>query len=108
MRLIMARYPFTDLHSYKDYVVFVQTYSPDRFRPREGFGPDEQWTLDLAFDGLRLGLRMAAEEKGPLPAFNTCNQLVEDAYVHYRVGRMRDGFFKLEEMQKLLKKIRTQ
>ena len=27
--------PFTDLHSFKDFVTYVQTYLPDRFPPRE-------------------------------------------------------------------------
>ncbi len=101
----MARFGFSDLHSFKDYVVFAQTCAPDRFPPREGVGPEEQWTLDLAFEGLRLGLRMAVEEIGEQPTFAICRQLVAEAYTHYREGRMRDGFFKLEEMQTLLKKI---
>lgn len=100
-----ARFPFSDLHSFKDYVVFVQTYLPDRFRPREGVGPADQWTLDLAFEGLRLGLRMAVEEKGERDEFTQGKLLVEDAYTAYRGGQMRDGFFKLEELRKLLKKI---
>jgi hypothetical protein len=100
-----AAFPFSDLHSFKDYVVFVQTYLPDRFRPREGAGPAEQWTLGLAFEGLRLGLRMAAEEKGERPEFSRGRALVEEAYVSYRDGRVRDGFFKLEELQKLLRKV---
>jgi hypothetical protein len=100
-----APYPFSDLHSFKDYVVFVQTYLPDRFRPREGVGPAHQWTLDLAFEGLRLGLRMAADEKGEREEFARGSVLVEDAYAAYRDGRVRDGFFKLEELQKVLKKV---
>lgn len=104
----MAKFPFTDLHSFKDYVVFVQTYAPNRFRSREGVAPTDQWTLDLAFDGLRLGLRLAAQEKGDLPALATCWGLVDEAYDHYREGRVRDGFLKLEEIQKLLKKIPSQ
>jgi hypothetical protein len=48
-----ARFPFTDLHSFKDYVVFVQTYLPNRFRPREGAGPTDQWTLDTHRHRLR-------------------------------------------------------
>jgi len=101
----MAKFPFTDLHSFKDYVVFVQTCAPDRFRPREGVDPNEQWTLELAFEGLRRGLLMASEEKGERPAFAECRSLVEDAFTHYREGRIREGFFKLEEVQKLLRKI---
>jgi hypothetical protein len=30
---------------------------------------------------------------------------LEDAYAAYRAGRARDGFFKLEELQKLLKRV---
>ena len=100
-----AHFGFSDLHSFKDYVVFVQTYLPDRFHPREGVGSADQWTLDLAFEGLRLGLRMAVEEKGEREEFTRGGSLVEDAYAAYRDGRKRDGFFKLEELQKLLKEV---
>ena len=100
-----ARFGFSDLHSFKDYVVFVQSYLPDEFPPREGVGPDEQWTLDLAFEGLRLGLRMAIEEKGKRDEFTLGARLVEDAYAAYRDGPVRDGFFRLEELRELLKKI---
>jgi hypothetical protein len=100
-----AAFPFSDLHSYKDYVVFVQTYLPDRFRPREGVGPADQWTLDLAFEGLRLGLKMAAEEKGEREEFTRGLVLVEEAFAAYRKKDVRGGFFKLEELQKLLKKV---
>ena len=31
--------------------------------------------------------------------------LVEEAYAAYRNGQLREGFFKLEELQKLLKKV---
>ena len=100
-----AAFPFSDLHSFKDYVVFVQTYLPDRFPPREGVGADDQWTFDFAFEGLRLGLRMAVEEIGEREVFTQGELLVEEAFAAYRDGRVRDGFFKLEELQKLLKKI---
>lgn len=102
-----AHFGFSDLHSFKDYVVFVQSYLPNEFPPREGVGPDEQWTLDLAFEGLRLGLRMAVEEKGERDEFTRGESLVEEAYAAYREGLVRDGFFKLEELQKLLKKVPT-
>jgi hypothetical protein len=100
-----AAFPFSDLHSFKDYVGFVQLSAPDRFIVREGVGPADQWTLDLAFDGLRLGLRMAIEEKGHRQEFTQSESLVQEAYAAYRDGRVRDGFFKLEEVQKLLEKV---
>jgi hypothetical protein len=101
------RFPFSDLHAFKDYVTFVQTYAPDRFRHREGASADEQWTLDLAFEGLREGLRMGVQEKGECSQFSACHSLVEEALDHYRGGRMREGFSKLEEVRKLLGRIPT-
>ena len=46
----MAKFPFTDLHSFKDYVGFVQLCAPNRFPRRDGVSAEEQWTLDLAFE----------------------------------------------------------
>ncbi|HWB59432.1 MAG TPA: hypothetical protein VG733_08070 [Chthoniobacteraceae bacterium] len=101
----MAQFPFTDLHSFKDYVGFVKLCSPDEFPFRDGASPEEQWTLDLAFKGLRFGLALSVKEKGERPAFEECRRLVEDAYKHYRDGDKRQGFFALEEVCKLLRKI---
>jgi hypothetical protein len=61
-----ARFPFTDLHSFKDYVGFVKLCCPDLFPVREGADPEDQWSLDLAFRGLRLGIDLARKEKGDL------------------------------------------
>ncbi len=104
----MAKFPFTDLHSFKDYVGFVQLCAPNRFPKRDGVSAEEQWTLDLAFEGLRLGLKLATEEKGPLSVFSQCGQLIDGAYTHYIQGDRREAYFKLEEVQKLLKKIPSQ
>ncbi len=102
----MARqFGFSDLHSFKDYVVWVQTGASTKFPVEEWASPDDQMTLDLAFEGLRLGLKMAVEEKGERAEFTRGRALVEEAYAAYRDGNVRDGFFKLEELQKLLKKV---
>jgi hypothetical protein len=101
----MAKFPFTDLHSFKDYVGFVQLCAPNRFPKRDGVSAEEQWTLDLAFEGLRLGLELATQEKGQLPVFAECVQLIDGAYTHYSQGDRREAYFKLEAVQKLLKKI---
>ena len=100
-----VHFGFTDLHSFKDYVGFVKLCAPDDFPIEEWATPADQWTLILAFEGLRLGLRIAVEEKGERDEFTQGKSLVEDAYAAYREGRPRDGFFKLEELQKLLKKV---
>ena len=104
----MAKFGFTDLHSFKDYVGFVKLCSPNRFPHREGVPADEQWSLNLAFDGLRLGLDMAAREKGKRIEFVDSRLLVEEAYEAYNAGDVRSGFAKLDQVQKLLRKVPSQ
>jgi hypothetical protein len=101
----MAKFPFSDLHSFKDYVGFVKLCSPDQYPPRERVAPEEQWTLELAFEGLRYGLFLAVKEKGACAVFEECHRLVEDAYGYYKEGNKREGFFKLEEVCRLLRKM---
>lgn len=100
-----AQFGFSDLQSFKDYVGFVKLCAPDDFPVEEWAAPADRWTLDLAFEGLQLGLRMAGEEKGEREEFVYGRELVEQAHAAYRDGRVRDGFFKLEAFQKLLMKI---
>lgn len=100
-----AQFGFSDLHSFKDYVGFVKLCAPDDFPVEEWASPEDRWTLDRAFDGLRMGLQMATEEEGEWDEFIKGRTLVEDAQCAHRDGRLRDGFFKLEEFQKLLMKI---
>jgi hypothetical protein len=103
-----AKFPFSDLHSFKDYVSFVRMCAPDLFPMREGVGPEDQWTLDLAFRGLRLGLSMAVEEKGERPVFADCAAFIDDAERYYREGDVRGGFTALENVRKLLARVPTQ
>jgi hypothetical protein len=104
----MAKFPFSDLHSFKDYVIYVQTYLPDQFPPRQAVGPDNQWTMPLAFEGLRLGLDMAVREKGERPEFVESRRLIEEAYDAYKSGDVRSGFMNLEQVQNLLNKVPSQ
>jgi hypothetical protein len=104
----MAEFPFSDLHSFKDYVMYVQTFLPDQFPPREGVGPEDQWSLELAFEGLCFGLNLAVQEKGEHPRLSDCRKLVGEAYELYRAGDLRGGFFKLEEVNELLKWVPSQ
>jgi hypothetical protein len=98
-------YAFTDLHSFKDYVVFVQLCSPDEFADN-GAGPDGQgWTLQNAFEGLRVGLEIAVEEKGPLPIFAEARQEVEAAFAAYVAGDVREGYQRLEKVKRMLRKV---
>lgn len=103
----MARFPFSDLHSFKDYVVFVQMCAPNQFPLREGVPTEEQWSLDLAFRGLRDGISLAVKEKGQRAEFDECSKLVAEAYTHYESGARKEGWLALEQVNKILKSIRT-
>ena len=104
----MAKFPFSDLNSFKDYVIYVQTYLPERFPPRKAVGPEDQWTINLAFEGLRLGLSMAVREKGERPEFAESRRLIEEAYHAYESGDVRSGFMKLGRVEELLQKVPSQ
>lgn len=104
----MRRFPFSDLHSFKDYVGFVAICAATDFPEREGAPPAEQWTLALAFEGLREGLSEARIEKGPRKEFEQCALLFDEAYAHFEHGRVKEGFGALDQSRKLLRKIRTQ
>ncbi len=101
----MSKFPFNDLHSFKDYVGFVQLCSPNKFPRREGAAASSPWTLALAFEGLRQGLEMAVREKGAQKEFANSCRLVEEAFEAYKSGDIRSGFVKLEQVQKLLGKV---
>jgi hypothetical protein len=78
------------------------------FPIRDGVGPEDQWSMKLAFKGLRVGLDMAVQEKGDRRAFSTCRKLVDEAYDLYLAGDKRGGFLKLDEVKKSLRKISSQ
>jgi hypothetical protein len=105
---IMKNFGFHDVHSFKDFVAFVLLCAPEQFPVRDYLAPDEQWTLDRAFEGLRYGLTLTAQQKGELPVLAICRAMAEESYTHYREGRKREGFFKLQEMEKLLNKLPSQ
>ncbi len=88
-------------------MTFVQSCSPDRYPPRGYYGPEDQWTLDLAFEGLRLGLRMAVKEKGDKPVFAECSGLVDQAEGEYHGGHRREGYATLEEVYNLPRRVST-
>ncbi len=95
----MAVFPFTDLHSFKDYVAFVRMCAPNNFPEREGVSAEHQWSLDLAFKGLTEGLSYLQRD-----AVEICQKLLEESYHFYKVGDRKSGFLKLEEVRKLLAK----
>lgn len=96
---------FHDLHSFKDFVVLVYSCAPDMFLPEDWRPPEEQMNLERAFFGLRYGLDLTEQEKGPSNVVAQSRALVEEAYEAYRSGDQVEGQRKLEEVEKLLKRL---
>jgi hypothetical protein len=101
----MAAFPFSDLHSFKDYVAFVRMCAPDNFPQREGVPTELQWSLSLAFKGLREGLAFLPQNQRSSGVYA---QLFDEAYRLYEEGDKKGGFLKLAEAQRVLAKIRSQ
>lgn len=102
-----APFPFSDFRGFKRYVDFVKNCAPADYPPREGVGPEEQWTLDLAFEGLRSGLALTAQRLGEQPPLAEARALVDDAHAAYRRGRNNDGYSKLAALRQVLKTVRS-
>ena len=66
-----------------------------------------QMNLERAFTGLRYGLDLTAKEINNDSLVVRCRKLVDEAYELFRTGRDLDGQNKLEEVESLLKRIRT-
>lgn len=103
-----ALYGFSDLQSFKEFVVYVFSCAPDMFPPEDWRAPDDQMNLNRAFDGLRYGLDMTAKEKGKSDVVAKCRVLVDEAYTAYTSGQNMEGQRKLEAVEKLLKRLRSQ
>jgi hypothetical protein len=107
MDLNRALLPFSDLHSFKDFVGFVKLCAPDMFPVREGVSASEQWNLELVFEGLDVGLAIAGREGVSASLVSQCQSLFEVALAHYRAGRLQDGFNSLEAAQRILRGVKT-
>ena len=72
---------FTDLHGFKDFVVYVFLCAPDNFPDDEWRRPDQKMNLERAFVGLRYGLELTAKEKGNSLLVKKCETLVEESLI---------------------------
>jgi hypothetical protein len=103
----MQKWHFTDLHSFKDFVVFVQLCAPDNFPPREGVPHSEQWTLALAQEALEHGLRIAASEGVNESVLSECKGHFDKAFGYYRAANLHDGFKSMESALRILLRVPT-
>lgn len=100
----MTRHRCNNLSELINFIAYVVLYGPDEFPKREWHKPDEQLNLERAFDELRYGLSCVAAKMGELPTISTARGMLEEAYTHYREGRINPGAWKLQEMSQVLEK----
>jgi hypothetical protein len=93
---------FTDLHSFKDYVVYVAACAPDLFPEQD---PAPRDTLESAFEGLHYGLMLSESQGANSAVIAKCRELMQTALHHYRAGREREGMLAMEEMSKTIKRL---
>jgi hypothetical protein len=105
---MLSSFPFHELHSFKDFSGFVRMCAPDLFPAREGVRESEQWSLELAFEGLNVGLDMAREQAASPSVIAECQALFDLALSDYRAGDRREGFYAMDKAQRAFSKIRTQ
>jgi len=105
---MLQDFPFDDLHGFKDFVTFVGLCAPDDFPIRDNRSKEEQWTLVLAFQGLKEGMSMARREKGDRPGFDRCDKLIDEAYEQFAAGNRKGGFVAIQEVRRILSGVSTQ
>lgn len=98
----MAKHWCENLDELIDFIALVVLSAPDEFGYRDWLKPEEQLNLERAFDELRYGLNRAAVEVADSAMISTCRAMLEEAYTHYREGRIKPGAWKLQEMCHLL------
>jgi len=88
-----------------DFIALVVLHGPDEFPKEDFLMPEEQLNLDRVFEELRHGLDCAAKEIRDEAVVETCRSMLQDAYTHYREGRVNPGAWKLQEMSQVLEKL---
>ncbi len=98
-------YGFNDVVGFRDFLVYVLSYSPDMFPEEEWRSPNEQMNLERAFVGLSYGLTLFQVHEKHGDVVSKCRALIEQAYLEYRAGRDLDGQHLLEQVEDLIRKV---
>ncbi len=94
-----------DINSFYDFIGYVVLSAPDQF-PREDYlGPDEQMTLDRAFDELRQGIAFVELDFPGADRDRGLSALLERSLASYRNGDIVAGAHTLQDFQDLIFKV---
>lgn len=69
-----------------DHIAYVLAYAPDKFPHRDFLSPDQQMTLDRAFEQLREGVTLAYPEEAFSDKRAKLFTLLDHSYTAYKAG----------------------
>jgi len=89
----------------KDTIAYVMAYAPDSFPEEDYLAKHEQMTLDRIFEALRGEFARVAISCGETSEIQQCRHGIEEAYVNYRKGDMRNGLLRIQEVLHILMRL---
>ncbi|MEM1052704.1 MAG: hypothetical protein AAGI28_11480 [Pseudomonadota bacterium] len=69
-----------------NHIAYVRSYGPNRFPTEDFLTEDEQMTLDLGFELLRKGVKVAYPEEEWEQKRAALNQILDKSYAAYKAG----------------------
>lgn len=91
-----------DIDSLYDFIGYVVVHAPDRFPVEDYLAPEEQMTLQKAFDELRHGLSLIDPEIADKDKSRRLSSLLEESLAAYRSGEMVKGAHLLQDLEGLI------
>lgn len=101
------RFAFTDLHSFKDYVGFVMLCAPDGFPSQDLVPSTAPWTLEMAFDGLRIGIMYYVAPRCTAEALEGMTVDISEALQRYQSGDTKGGFAVMRLLDQKISRLRS-
>ena len=91
-----------DIDSLYDFIGYVVLSAPNRFPQEDYLGPEEQMTLERAFEELRYGVRLVEKDFPGSDAKRGLSLLIERSLESYRSGDAKAGAQTLQDFQDLV------
>jgi recombinational DNA repair protein (RecF pathway) len=86
---------------FRDFLSLVIVHAPDEFPEEDFLEPEEQLTLDLAFDELRKGIELLSARRVSPNQKQQLHELLKQAYSNYLNGEDVKAAHLLQELEVL-------
>jgi hypothetical protein len=99
---IPARYGFSDIRGFLDYLTAVSVIDDDFFVPEDFVPPELQWSVADVFRGLELGFELMAAKIGATANLVESRRLTSEARLLFDARRFEEGRDMLSDALKLI------